>query len=218
MRSDHALLASALLVAAATAGCELTTRTTIETPAAAAYPTAGESLDFWDSLEAQAVTTNDDAVHGLLLLVGTAPAADSYEARVEAARSAGWLTGDAPPATESARMGFIAAFVCRILDVQGGLSMRIFGVNSRYATRELVHMGLIPGITEHEALSGAEFIALLAAVEQRQAIDHAWAARAAQAAVPPSAHVEETPGTPATPSSEADTAQDGPAGKGEDAE
>ncbi len=218
MRSEHALLASVLCVATISTGCGLTARTTVEKPAAAAFPTAADSLDFWDALEVQPVTTNDDALHGLLLLAGREPAEDTWEARVEAAREAGWIAGNVPPANESAQMGFIAVCVCRILDVQGGLSMRIFGVNSRYATRELVHMGLIPGITEHEALSGAEFIALLGAVEQRQAIDHAWAARAAQAAVPPAAQHQAPTDTPAAPTPEADSDQDEAAGEGENAE
>ncbi|MDP7030218.1 MAG: hypothetical protein QF733_08360 [Phycisphaerales bacterium] len=218
MRSECALLTSVLCAAALSAGCGLSTRTTLDTPAAAAFPEADDSLDFWDALETQPVTTNDDALHGLLLLAGREPHADGWDARIQAAREAGWLTETPPPATESAQMGFIAVCVCHILDVQGGLSMRIFGLNSRYATRELVHMGLIPGITEHEALSGAEFIALLGAVEQRQAIDHAWAARAAQAAVPPAPPTDASPGTPAAPPSEPDSDQDERAGEGENNE
>jgi len=46
------------------AGCGLMDRTTVDSPAAAQFPTADDSLDFWDALETQAVTTNDDAVHG----------------------------------------------------------------------------------------------------------------------------------------------------------
>jgi hypothetical protein len=161
--------------------CGLMDRTTLESPAAAQFPGAEDSLDFWDALEKQSVTTNDDALHGLLLLE-EAPAGNSWEDRWQAATERGWVPAEtAPPTpTESAEMGFIAVCLCHVLDVRGGLSMQLFGRTPRYCTREVVHMGLIPGITEHEALSGAEFIALLGAAEQRLLIDRTWAARAAE--------------------------------------
>jgi hypothetical protein len=43
-------------------------------------------------------------------------------------------------------------------------------------------MGLLPGITENEALTGSEFLALIAATEQQQWLDMAFAAREAAAA------------------------------------
>ncbi len=181
MRSE--CITGAILVASlGLAGCGLMDRTTIESPAAAQFPTADESLDFWDTLENQAVTTNDDALHGLLLLAEIS-VGDTWELRREAASQQGWIRADSGPLNpnESAEMGFIAVCICQVLDVQGGLSMRLFGTTPRYCTREVVHMGLIPGITEHEALSGAEFIALLGATEQRLLIDRAWAARTAEA-------------------------------------
>ncbi len=180
MHSEYRTLMLALGIATTgVAGCGLGTRTTIESPAAVQFPASDDSLDFWDALEIQPVTTNDDALHGLLLLAESEPPPATWEERVAAARLLGWIPPDQdPPARfESAQMGFVAVCLAHVLDMQGGLSMRLWGRVPRYCTRELVHMGLIPGITEHEALSGAEFIALLGAVEQRQHIDRAWAAR-----------------------------------------
>ncbi len=162
--------------------CGLGDRTRVEEPAAAAWPTQEDTLDFWDHLESQPVTTNDDALHGLLLFAGHTPEAATWDERLAAARQRGWIAADRTPIpNESAEMGLISVCVCRILDLQGGLSMQVFGPTPRYCTRELVHTGLLPGITEHEALTGAEFIALLSAMEQRQLMDQAWAARTAQA-------------------------------------
>jgi hypothetical protein len=213
MRSECILIAATLAVAFA-GGCGFDARTTLESPASVQFPSEADSLDFWDSLETQPVTTNDDALHGLLLLVRQDPPAETWEARVGAAKERGWLSEETTlKANESAQMGFIAVCLCDILDVQGGLSMRLFGQIPRYSTRELVHMGLIPGITEHEALSGAEFIALLGAAEQRQSIDHAWAVREASAAVAGSPSELGEPETPATepeaPSEQAPTAEEG---------
>ena len=182
------------------AGCGLMDRTTVDSPAAAQFPTADDSLDFWDALETQSVTTNDDAVHGLLLL-SEVPAGDSWAARWQAAIQQGWIQADseALPPNESVEMGFVAVCLCHILDVRGGLSMQLFGATPRYCTRELVHMGLIPGITEHEALSGAEYIALLGAAEQRLLIDRAWTARNAQVPSLPAEGSAPSPAQPAEP-------------------
>jgi hypothetical protein len=202
MRSDHLLL---MLAMAATlmGGCTLGQRTTLDAPASVQFPADGDSLDFWDALETQSVTTNDDALHGLLLLVHQQPEATNWEERVAAARSRGWILSDQePPAPfESAQMGFVAVCLCHVLDVQGGLSLRLWGRIPRYCTRELVHMGVIPGITEHEALSGAEFIALLGAAEQRQLIDRAWAAQTKEAPAATSSGVGPAP-APDTPASD----------------
>ena len=219
MRSES--LASKLLipilVGMALGGCGLTDRTTLDTCASIQFPAAEDSLDFWDTLETQPVTTNDDALHGLLLFVEHSPVATTWDERVAAARAAGWLSSDntPPPALESAQMGFVAPIVCEILQVQGGLSMRLWGRTPRYSTRELVHMGLIPGITEHEALSGAEFIALLSAAEQRQLMDRVWAART-QAATPADSPSEHPPAGSAQPADESTQAPPQPA-KAQDA-
>jgi len=187
MRSDSTRSRIAILSAAAVlAGCGLHERTQLVSSAAVQFPAPDDSLDYWDALESQPVTTNDDALHGLLMFAHATPHADTWEARVEMARSLGWIPvdGSPPAAEESAQMGFIAVCLCDVLQVQGGLSMTLFGPTPRYCTRELVHMGLLPGITEHEALTGAEFSALLAAAEQRQRVDEARAARAAIASAP----------------------------------
>ena len=219
MRSEF----QALLIVFAAAGlsaCGLHDRTTIESPAAAQFPTDADTLDYWDTLELQPVTTNDDALHGLLLFVNTQPPATTWDERVAAAEALGWLEPgkNALEPLESAQMGLVAVCLCHAIDVQGGLSMRIWGRVPRYCTRELVHMGLIPGITEHEALTGAEFIALLGAVEQRQFIDRAWAAHdsAAATADAPGDGQSTAPDQPASKSlDEAPASDETPADKGE---
>ena len=167
------------------AGCGLTDRTTVDQSAVVQWPSSNDSLDFWDTLESQSVTTNDDALHGLLLLVQAEPEPANWDERVAAAQRRGWLSSATTlKANESARVGTIAVCICHILDVQGGLSMRLFGKIPRYSTRELVHMGLLPGITENEALTGSEFLALIAATEQQQWMNMAMATRQTEPTAP----------------------------------
>jgi hypothetical protein len=211
MRSEFRLLA-AIGTVMALVGCGLTERTTVEQSAVVQWPTDNDSLDYWDTLESQAVTTNDDALHGLLLLVQESPPPADWNERLAAAQRRGWLrTGTSLQPTESAQIGMIAVCICHILDVQGGLSMRIAGKIPRYSTRELVHMGLLPGITENEALTGSEFLALIAATEQQQWLDMAFAAReeasaTVKTAPQPSKEAVEAENLPiAPPADQADT-------------
>lgn len=157
-------------------GCSME-RTSLTNTAVQKHPGADETLDFWDTLETQSVTTNNDALHALILVNdGDEGVKSTWPQRLERARTLGWIAPNAPPPApaESATVGLMAVAGCHILDTQGGLSMAIWGRSSRYSTRELVHISVLPGIGEHEALSGAEFIAFIDALEQRQRIDAAW--------------------------------------------
>lgn len=160
-------------------GCTMK-RTNLTDTAVDQYPRAEETLDYWDALETQSITTNNDALHGLILFVdGDEGLLETYPERVARARELGWMgpDGQAPAANDSATVGLMAVAGCHILDIQGGLSMAIWGRTSRYSLRELVHISVLPGIGEHEALSGAEFIAYIDALEQRQRVDAAWKRR-----------------------------------------
>ncbi len=114
------------LLAGAVAGCAME-RTVLEDSAVDAFGGVEAELDFWDELATRRVVTNDDALHGLLLLAGEDGGAD-YAARLDAARGRGWLSESAsPPKNESAAVGMIAVAVCDILDIEGGVTMRVLG-------------------------------------------------------------------------------------------
>jgi hypothetical protein len=166
MHSDTlAALAVSAVLAFSLAGCAVE-RTVLEDSAVDAYPGYEAELDFWDELATRSVVTNNDALYGLLLVSGEESPPAEYEGRLTAARARGWLGGeDAPPMNESAAVGLIAVAVCDILDIKGGLTMRVFGPSGRYCTRELVYREYIPRRTDNQSLSGLEFIDLLSRVE-----------------------------------------------------
>lgn len=66
--------------------------------------------------------------------------------------------------------GTLAYMVCQSLGMKGGLTMRVFGMNRRYALRECQHHGLIAGGTTDEYVSGRELIDVItnAAVYKEQ--------------------------------------------------
>ena len=149
-------LAAALL---APAGCE---RSRVDTAAVDRFPRASQELDFLDSLTKQVVVTNGDAMHGLISFADGTDLSSTYEGRVEIAKRRGWIPqGWDRPAAESAQVGWIAVAACRILDIKGGMTMRLLGPTPRYATKELVFMDVLPLRTENQALSGQEFVDFL---------------------------------------------------------
>jgi hypothetical protein len=157
----RALVMAMLAAGAAMAGCA---RTVTDGSVVDRHGTAEAELEFWDGLTTERVLTNNDALHGLLMIGGQP--AGTYEERLEAARSRGWLEAAAAPAANaSAPVGMVAVAVCEILEIRGGVTMHVFGPSARYCTRELVFRGLIPQRGEHQAMSGLEFIDLAGRIQ-----------------------------------------------------
>ncbi len=158
-------------------GCDLFQRTSVEQSILQAHPGSMDDFDFWDALADQSVVSNDDALHSFILIEdGTDPSPD-FQARMALAAQKGWLIGTPTSleANESATVGLLSVAACEILGIEGGLTMRLMGPSPRYCTRELSSMGMLPGLTPNEALTGLEFIAFVGNIEQRMELQEAWA-------------------------------------------
>jgi len=57
--------------------------------------------------------------------------------------------------------GTLAYMLCQALEIKGGLTMRLFGINRRYALRECQHKGLIVGGVMDEYVTGRELLDVL---------------------------------------------------------
>lgn len=138
-----------------------------------------DNFDFWDALAEQPVVTNDDALHALILMEDGRDPSTDFEGRMAIAREKGWLKGTSGPLepNESATVGLLSVAGCRILDIQGGLTMHIFGDSPRYCTRELNALHILPGLTPNEALTGLEFITFINSLEERDRLQRAWKRR-----------------------------------------
>ena len=172
-------LLAALALGGLGTGCDAFQRTRVETTILESHPGELDDFEFWDALAKQAVVSNDDALHALILMNdGRDPSID-FEGRIAIADEKGWLEGTHLPLdpNESASVGLLSVAGCRILDIQGGLTMRLLGPSPRYCTRELVAMGILPGLTANEALSGLEFIAYIDGLEERDRLQRAWQRR-----------------------------------------
>lgn len=156
------LLAAAATLASLAGGCA---RTRVAEGLTTDYPAddLGAELAFWHNLPARSAVSNDAALHALLLLADGKDEAKGYPDRVAAAQQRGWLpAGFDEPADLAAQRGRVAVAVAKILELRGGVMMQLLGPTPRYATRELVAMGLLPSASsELQAISGIELLAVV---------------------------------------------------------
>lgn len=157
------------LVIVALGGCS-GARTVVDHPAAQRWGSDEAQLEFFDALAGQAIVTNDDALHAMLLfMTGTSPA--DFEQRLEAAIALGWI--DQPPghANESAQIGLIASIAVRSRAIEpelllgGGGPWHAGGLAGLAATKRLRALRMLPPRSPEQALTGAELLALLRRVE-----------------------------------------------------
>jgi hypothetical protein len=59
------------------------------------------------------------------------------------------------------RKGEAAYMFCKTMQMRGGLWIRLFGLNQRYALKELIYHGMMPAGATSEIVSGKELIFLL---------------------------------------------------------
>ena len=123
-------------------------------------------LAFWHTLADRRVTSNDEAFHALLLLADGNDEAADYDQRVAILKSRQLLAGSFDrPANEAVRRGTLAVVIAQILEIKGGLTMRLAGPAPRYALRELQYMSLFPAGSPHQTVAGSELLALIGRAE-----------------------------------------------------
>jgi len=164
MRSEALLLALACTLLAAcatpTAGPPLIERTEY----------AHDELAFWQALEAQPRLSKDDALHALFLMADGSAAYASWAARLSEARRRGWIAEDArPEADEAATIGWVSSVVAAFLPIERGVTARLAPRSERYATRDLVFVGLLPDRSPSQPLRGLELLELAGRVDDWRA-------------------------------------------------
>jgi hypothetical protein len=166
-------LPAAMIALLLIAGCQ---RTIVDRTMLERHPSETDDFEFWDGVAQEAVVSNDDALHALILIEDGRDPSTDFAGRMAHAEKKGWLKGTPLPLdpNESVSVGILSVAACRILDIDGGLTMRVFGDSPRYCTRELNAMGMLPGLTANEALTGLEFITLVDNIEGRDRLQRAW--------------------------------------------
>ena len=151
-----------------TCGCQ---RATVSDPLTANLAGADEDsrMEFWHTLSQRSTPSNDDAFHALLLFFNNNDPASDFAGRVQTLQELGWLAKDFDePADLAVTRGTVARILVIALEIDGGLTMHIFGPAERYAVRELFHEGIFPRSSPHQTFSGGTFVALIGRVEDYQ--------------------------------------------------
>ncbi|MBY0309004.1 MAG: hypothetical protein K2Q09_09705 [Phycisphaerales bacterium] len=167
-------LIAALAAAVAGAGpfgCARTTLTKeLDTSSDAADMT--RDIAFWHRLPERSAVSNNEGIHGLLVLAFDQDPTSSYDGRVKLAKEKGLLPpGFSEPGNATMTRGTLAYALARHAGVEGGVMMRISKGSSRYATRELVFLGILPqGSTENQSISGLDFVGVVSKAQDYIAV------------------------------------------------
>jgi hypothetical protein len=126
-------------------------------------------MDFWHTLADRHVTSNDEALHGMLLFLDGSDPASNYPQRVALLKSRNWLPADFnEPADQAIERGPLAYVIVQALSIKGGWVMHVFGPSERYAVRELEDMGLYTLSSPNQTFSGSEFLGIIGKLEDYQ--------------------------------------------------
>ena len=136
----------------------------------------GAQLAFWHDLAEHDLTSNDDALHGLVLYLDSADPAKNYDDRVAALKARGLLPKDFhQPADLAVERGTVAYAIVKILHLRGGWVMHLFGPTPRYAVKELVNEDIFPPSSPQQTFSGSEFVGVIGKLEDYQSSSSAVA-------------------------------------------
>jgi len=161
IRTEYLATAAAIVLLAALGGCQ---KTQYASPLITEYDRddTRSELDFWHGLAEQPVTTHNDALHGLIELANGTDPTNTYEERIAWLCEHGYLDwGFYKPQDQAVTRGTVAHVICRILDIDGGVSMHLIGPHPRYATRELVYREIMEPGTAQQAMSGIAFVGVI---------------------------------------------------------
>jgi hypothetical protein len=171
MRSEYPTwpaVALMLVLAAFVGGCQSNTPG-VALPASLGGNDPQMQMDFWHVLPERKVVSNDEAFHALLLFVDGNVSTSDYAGRVKLLTARQMLpSGFSEDSAAAIRRGTVAVAMVRALRLEGGLTIRVFGVHPRYAVREMEYVGLFPPSSPQQTFSGAEFLGIIGRAEDYQ--------------------------------------------------
>lgn len=168
--------AALIVLALAAAGCQ---RTIVREPLAidGLDPNdAGKQLDFWHSLPGRSAVTNNEGLHGLILLAEGKDESQNYDQRVAYAIEKGWLpAGFSEQGDLAMQRGTLARAVAVSQGIKGGVMMRLTNSHARYAERELEYLRIMGPGTALQAVSGLDYVGVVSKAQDYTYIEQARA-------------------------------------------
>lgn len=146
-------------------------RSIVQDPLNTNYPVedVNESLNFWHSLADRNVVSNDEAFHALINFANQSDPNENYAQRVAWLKDRKMLNNTFNrPHNEAVSRGTVAKIITHMLNLKGGLTIQLTGISPRYALKELEYYKIMPPSTQHQGLSGVEFIGIITRAEEFQ--------------------------------------------------
>jgi len=164
--SRAALAVACLFTKVLLLGCATTTTVPDSVLPRVAGNDEQQQLDYWHEVATKPLISNDEAFHGLLLYLDAKDDATTYDQRVAALKSRGFLPKNfQKPASAALERGTLAVALAKHLNLRGGLTMRLTGVTPRYATRELEYRAVYPPSSPQQIFTGGEFVGVIGKAE-----------------------------------------------------
>jgi len=127
-------------------------------------PTDLIGLSYFEDLLSRRVASCSDALKTIIILLGVEDQYKEPESQISFLNEKNiipkGIVKDFNP-SQPLRKGLAAYMFCKVLKIKGGFWMRIFGLNQRYALKELVYEGIIFPGTVKDIVSGRELILIL---------------------------------------------------------
>lgn len=121
-------------------------------------------LKYFQELFSQKIVTRKETIRAFLILLGKEKEVPDFDSQIAFLKEKGILPqkiADEFSPDEPLRKGLAAYMFCQALGIKGGLWLRLFGMNQRYALRELAFEGIMPRGNTDDLLSGKEFVLIL---------------------------------------------------------
>jgi len=149
-------------------------RTVVRNSLDTSYDPSDLVLDaaFWHKLPERSAVTNDEGLHGLLVVALNDDPTRSYDERVALCRQKNLVPQDfSEPFNATMTRGTLAYALAAYLDIKGGVIMQLAGNSGRYATRELTYIGVLPpGSTDNQAISGLDYVGVISKAQDYMAV------------------------------------------------
>lgn len=156
------LVACTLLIS----GCA---RTVVVDPQETSYDPndISSQLDFWHEMPGRSAITNDEGVHGVILMMNGSDTTGSYENRLGYLEENGWLPERLAGEESNVAMqrGTLASILTSVMDIDGGVMMQLTNKSPRYAYREMVYLNLMPEGSEQMVLDGLDYLGVISKCE-----------------------------------------------------
>lgn len=165
----HAVALTACATAALLVGCQSARVQNTIAPDILASQSDDDQMTFWHALANRPMVANDEAFHALLLFADGHDASENYQQRVDALKARKMLPRSFnADADRAITRGDLAVAIVGALNIKGGVMLHLTGANARYATRELVYVGLYPDSSEYQTFTGPQFVGLIGKAEDYQ--------------------------------------------------